>query len=286
METKKDRTVRILKENNILRCPVCKENFDLNDDYTVSCTNNHSFDISKKGVINLAGSSNHKIYNDVLFKNRRKVISNGGYAPLIDTLSDIIHTYGSKTKPSLSILDAGCGEGSFLSLINNNLNRKSIPNNKLLVGIDLSRQGVNLATDYSDDILWIIDDIAKLNLMNDSLNIILNILSPANYLEFSRVLKEDGIVIKVIPGKSYLKELREFLPLKEYDNKETLNHAIKEMVLLEQVNVNYNMSLSDADLASFMQMTPLTYGKLELMNNKEVHDLTIDLEILVANINK
>ena len=39
-------------------------------------------------------------------------------------------------------------------------------------------------------------------------DVILNILSPANYAEFTRLLKPDGLFVKVVPENDYLKELR------------------------------------------------------------------------------
>ncbi len=58
-----------------------------------------------------------------------------------------------------------------------------------------------------------IGDLANLPLLDNSIDILLNLLSPANYQEFARVLKPGGLLIKVIPGSEYLKEVRQALQI-------------------------------------------------------------------------
>lgn len=45
-------------------------------------------------------------------------------------------------------------------------------------------------------------DLNNIPLKDESIDIILNILSPSNESEMSRLLKKDGIIIKVTPKKT------------------------------------------------------------------------------------
>src|SRR5699024_11433583 len=66
--------------------------------------------------------------------------------------------------------------------------------------------------DWSSDVcssdLWLVGDLANTPIGDGSCQVILNIFSPANYMEFKRVLAPNGLVEKVVPRANYLKELR------------------------------------------------------------------------------
>lgn len=296
MESKKDKALRLLKKCEIFRCPVCDDMLTVKDNYTVQCSKGHSFDISKKGILNLSGKSNDKIYNRNLFENRRKVIENGCYKPLIEYISNIINEYSELHGDNINILDAGCGEGSFLNALNN----KSDSN--LSIGIDLSSEGINLATNSTWETVWLIDDLSDIHIQDHRVDIILNILSPANYMEFKRVLKPDGIIVKVVPGEKYLHEIREILKSKTdtnsddhnlYDNTETMLHTKSGMDIIKNQHIDYTLKLSEEEYEWFINMTPLTHNKnlnqlrctetcSNFYPNKKAYGLTIDLEVLVG----
>ena len=61
-----------------------------------------------------------------------------------------------------------------------------------------------------------IANLSNLPFRDNSVSCILNILTPANYTEFFRVLGKDGYLIKVIPNAEYLKEIRSITAAKEY----------------------------------------------------------------------
>ena len=51
--------------------------------------------------------------------------------------------------------------------------------------------------------------MANCPFQDEQFDVILNILSPANYAEFTRLLKPGGLFVKVVPESGYLKELRD-----------------------------------------------------------------------------
>lgn len=307
MKSKKDLAKAFLEKNDpLLLCPVCGQDLLVNDDYSLKCSRGHSFDISKKGVINLIGKSNQKIYDNDLFESRRKVINSNFYEPLTEKLSEIIiDNLESKVRHKY-ILDAGCGEGSFLHSISDKISKDDRLSKReytlydslelSFVGIDLSKHGVDMASDYSINLdvdsdgtkyLWLVDDIANIHLKSGKTNVILNILSPANYNEFGRLLTDNGVVIKVLPGHEYLKELRvatdlniesESIP----ETRESNALAEIEMEILEKHQLQYQLNLAEDEFRTFAKMTPLTYGKELNPEKKTTYPLTIDLVIIVG----
>jgi 23S rRNA (guanine745-N1)-methyltransferase len=112
---KKDKAAKIIRYNQeIFKCPVCDKNMQLNDSYSLVCSLNHCYDISRNGYINLLTSSKKPVYSKKLFEARHKVCRQGFYEPLIEQLELIIKRHlGSKTgRKEVKIVDAGCGEGS------------------------------------------------------------------------------------------------------------------------------------------------------------------------------
>lgn len=75
---------------------------------------NHCYDISKRGYINFVQKVSMKIYNAELFEHRRLVYNSGFYEQLIETMDLLVTTYICHRGVS-TIVDAGCGEGTFIT---------------------------------------------------------------------------------------------------------------------------------------------------------------------------
>ena len=266
------------KFNDIFICPFCNEKLTFFDN-SLHCLNNHTFNISKKGTTILYKTSKLKqehIYNKNLFSNRRKFINCGFYDEVHNKISTIINKYNNDI-----ILDMGSGEGTHDYKIKTKINNA----NTNIIGIDLAKEGIDLFNDYiEDNFLGIVADLNNIPLKKESIDIILNILSPSNENEMTRLLKKDGIIIKVTPKKQYLQELRKILNIKEYENEE---------VILNNINSKYNIIYKDEYVNTFkineeefnylINMTPL-------LNNYEkipkIEEITIALNIYVLKDKK
>lgn len=160
------------------------------------------------------------------------------------------------------------------------------------VGVDIAKEGIILAARDHNDIFWCVADLAKCPFADQSFEVILNILSPANYAEFTRVLTEDGLIIKVIPEKDYLKELRTLFyegSREAYSNANTLELFANQLELLKVVPVQYQVTLDRPLIEHLVHMTPLTWGAkeeqvakaLELDNLK----ITVDFAVMIGRKN-
>lgn len=185
---------------SLFACPLCGMPMKISKS-CILCKEGHCYDISKKGYINFAGKSNVKIYNKELFENRRLVYDSGFYDEVIETINVSLAAHGC-CHAKCFIVDAGCGEGTFLTKLCGKTGGSGI-------GFDISRDAVLQACKRSKEILWLVADLANIPLKDHCADTLLNIFTPANYQSFNRILKNDGIMIKVIPGRDYLKEFRE-----------------------------------------------------------------------------
>ncbi len=138
--------------------------------------------------------------------------------------------------------------------------------------------------------IWCVGDLAKAPFASQQFNIILNILAPANYTEFKRMIAHDGRVIKVIPERDYLLELRnifyEQTDQQIYSNDNTLELFRSKFKLMDVERVRYNITLDQTLIEPLIHMTPLSWGttKERLLKALEMNlrEVTIDLTILAG----
>lgn len=289
---KKIETTRLLLNENIdvFKCPLCKANMVTVDKNSVKCVNKHCFDISKKGYVNLLNSNTKTIYDKKLFESRHEIYNSKVYDYLIEEIESIIKNY-TLNKYSNYILDAGCGEGYFLNKLSED---EEINNRCKLIGIDIAKEGISIATRGENEIMWCISDLANLPLQDSKFNIILNILSPANYKEFARVLSDGGIVVKIVPESNYLKEIRTSIQKdiknSDYNNKNIIDVFKKHLDLIYDNRINYKTNINVLNLRNLVKMTPLTSSlhEKEILRllESDISYITIDLRVIVGTIKK
>lgn len=186
----------ILAENECLfRCPLCYGQMKLINLKSLVCVNRHCFDISKLGYINMLTRATQTKYNSQLFKSRRAICQTGFFKPMIKKISRIMMRNAHCQNKGIKILDVGCGEGSNLSMIQEILSQ-NLESDLLGVGLDIAKDGICLASKEYPNKIWCVGDLAKAPFVDKQFNFILNILSPANYAEFKRMVCPGGMVIK------------------------------------------------------------------------------------------
>lgn len=282
-----------LENEDIFRCPICTSTMKIDNLKSLICTNNHCFDISKYGYINMLLKTSKTKYDKQMFISRRIIYDSGLFDPLIEQISQLIIQNTKHKNHPIKILDAGCGEGYYLSRIKEKV-LQEYPYDAVAVGIDISKEAVLIAAKKHIGNIWCVADLANCPFASEQFDIILNILSPSNYSEFQRVLAHDGIIIKVIPNSNYLQELRtifyEKTAKENYSNDDTKELFEKNLELLDIKHINYNMPVDNENLEHLIYMTPLSWGttqkNIEKVLKSNIDTITIDLAILTGKIKK
>ena len=282
------------KYAGLLKCPICHNSMALINKKSLICRDKHCFDLAKQGYVNLLSHGIKTKYNKQLFEARKLLAQSGFFEPLNQLLCTLIgnlmnNSEGKAQGPSLNIVDAGCGEGSHLATIQQKL-LQSRGIQPLGVGMDLAKEGIQMAARDYGSILWCVADLAQCPFGDQQFNVLLNILSPANYSEFARILTNDGLIIKVVPEKDYLKELREIFyeetAKQDYSNAKTRELFENHLQLCKLVPLRYSVTLDQPLIGNLVQMTPLTWGAEETRIAKvlklESLEITIDLTIMVG----
>lgn len=261
-------------------CPICNKSMTISSNYkSLLCMNNHCYDLAKQGYVNFLSQKGN--YTENLFRYRKIIFEKGFYKPVVDRIKDIIDSYF--IDKNITILDVGCGEGYYSDSIQKEYNNT-------IFSFDISKDAINIASKRNKNVIWMISDLNNIPIKNNSVDCILDILTPANYKEFCRVLKKKGYLIKVIPGNNYLFQLRKLasneLKNKEYNNKKVIDYYNDHMKLIRKETLTYTLKLDKEEAIAFANMTPMTMDvNLQNIDLDKLTEITIDLEILVGKIN-
>lgn len=269
-----------------LRCPHCENPMKVAGLKSLVCPNNHTFDFTKQGYVNLLPRPSAGNYKKELFEARHKiVVETGLYASMHKTVGKAIKEYADAGNPCL-VADLGCGEGSHLYKILDECDNPEVTG----VGLDISKEGIIMASKRYDRSIWFVGDLAKSPFADQSFPIVLNILAPSNYKEFKRMLVRDGLAIKVVPGPDYLRELREALydddEKRAYTNEDTVSLFKTHFHMQHLFHLNDTKKLNQAERQQLVQMTPLAWSRdqarIDAYLDRDVSEITIDLHILVG----
>ena len=260
-------------------CPICQENLTLLES-SLKCNNRHSFDLAKFGYVNLAPQIKQSAnYDKENFQNRQQILEAGFYLAILEVVSDLL----SNSKNAKTILDIGCGEGFYSRKL-----QERHPD-KTFYAFDISKDSVQIAAKSEPNwaVNWFVGDLARLPIKDASMDILLDIFSPANYGEFRRVLSKDGILIKVIPTKNHLKEIRQKvqdqLTNKEYSNQDIKNHFQNNFTILSSKTASLTKTITAEQLQALLSMTPLLFHiDQSKIDWSQLTEITIEAEILVG----
>ena len=249
-------------------CPVCKSEISLFE-RTYKCNNNHCFDLSKDGYVNLLMSqqSSLKRHGDdkLMVKARRDFLEKGFYNDLRQALCV---TLKDALPDDSTIVDVGCGEGYYTSEI-------SRVNNFEIFGIDISKDALKYASKSVKNSSFAVASAFSLPFAENSADCVLSVFAPSAYDEFYRVLKSDGKLIKAIPLEEHLWELKCALYKEPYKNKpEKRNDELFKLVSQKEIKYKINLTEKE-DIENLFKMTPYYYktGREEIEKLSRLTDL-------------
>ncbi len=259
----------------VLRCPRCQTAFELNGTSMI-CSNRHCYDLSRRGYVNLAPSHDQAAekYDAELFDSRRLVFEHGFYQPIAEAIAKWL------PDAPLTVLDAGCGEGYYARLLADRFPQARF------IGLDISRDAITAAARETSRANWLVADLKHLPVADASADVLLDVLTPADYAEFGRVLKPDGLLIKVIPGSDYLCEVRKAVApwLRSgdtYDNSRVIDHLKEHADLADETEVLITRPLSADESRAFLRMTPMTFSvPAEVLDTLELSQISIHMHVL------
>ena len=222
---------------NIL-CPNCK-NILSRYDNTYRCEKGHSFDIAKQGYVNLnLHNSQNTGDNSDMINARKDFLEKDYYAFMKDKVNELLNEDDS-------LVDLACGEGYYTKDFKC----------KDKIGIDLSKQGLKIASRNDKDTTYLLSTIFRCPLEDESADKMLTIFAPVAKEEIRRILKKDGQFILVKPDKDHLYELKAAIYDEPYYN-EIEDIDIPGLELVKEIAVSDKATLDNKDIMNLFAMTP------------------------------
>ncbi len=225
---------------SILTCPVCGEKLNKDNEKTLKCANNHSFDIAKQGYVNLlltSKSGDKKGDSRESAHARREFLQKGYYSFLRDYVTSLL---------SGTVLDICCGEGYYDEY------------DGTLYGFDISREMVRLASSSRKEHNYFVANLSHIPIESDSIDTAMHLFAPFNEKEFERVLKPNGRLFSVIPGEEHLWELKNILYDTPYKNDE-VPPKTEILKLKSTEKISHTFKINRMDLKTLFSMTPYFY---------------------------
>lgn len=280
----------------ILQCPVCRNLLLLSAD-GYQCSHMHTFDAARQGYVNfhLSHKKHSKKPGDSpdMVRSRRRFLDRGLYDKVSEGINEAVVAVLPEAGrgSSFTIIDAGCGEGFYLERLKKGLaDRFGSANAGEYYGVDISKFAVRQATQRDKTINWFVASIVDLPFVPASFDVVLNIFSPANAAEFSRLLKKTGKLVLVSPGPRHLNGLREIIyPIaKQHAQPKMSEQAQRLFSLSATTRINYRIELKTRDeIMDLLAMTPYFWNiGLSTKSKVEALDrlvLDVDVEIRVFN---
>ncbi len=261
---------------NPLRCPICGGSLSLCGK-SVSCPKGHSFDMAREGYLNLLCSqkSGDRMGDSKdSSRSRRDFLDNGYYRPLRDALTAL---FAGKRG---TVLDICCGEGYYTSALGENPALT-------VYGFDLSKEMVRLAAKRGGATCFVAN-LAAIPAADGSFDYATHLFAPFHEREFSRILKPDGRLYSVVPGKRHLWALKETLYDAPYPNDEKLPSA-EALKLCGAQKITAEITLrSPRDIDAVFRMTPYYYHTSQKDKDKlkGLETLTTEIEFVIAEYRK
>jgi len=265
------------------RCPICAAPLT-KEGRTYKCENHHSYDISKRGYVNLLPpKTSVPGDNKEMVLARRDFLSKDHYAPFSDgvnrILSDALAAQGASLA-DCTILDAGCGEGYYTA---------RIPA-KVVYGADISKEAVDHACrrTAAAETHYCAASVFHLPYQDSGFEAAISLFAPICGEELRRVLKPDGVLLVGAPGKEHLWELKAAIYDEPYENDE-IPPEIGGFTLAKAEKIRYTMHIaSSADLTALFWMTPYAYHTpkegMERLAALEQLDVTAEFMIYLYKI--
>ena len=229
-------------------CPVCGAAL-ATEPAQWQCENGHCFDVARQGYVNLLPvKQKHSLHpgdTREMVAARRAFLDAGYYAPILQTLQALVARFAPNAN---TVLDAGCGEGYYLSGLTGIAERW---------GIDISKDAVRFAAAREKQAHWLTATATHLPFPNDSFDCVLSMFAFTAETEFARILKPGGCFLQVLAGAKHLPALRHIIYPEVLAREKTLHPELPGFTLQYSQTLQFGFALESAEMVhNLLYMTP------------------------------
>jgi 23S rRNA (guanine745-N1)-methyltransferase len=246
-------------------CPVCQTPITTTEDGGV-CRKGHRFDRARSGYMHLLPANRKHAKNPgddkLMVDARRKFLDKGYYRPLADTVSRLASEWlANLPHQTPCVLDAGCGEGYYTTLLYDALCQRGLEPD--ILGVDISKLALDKAAKRQKAIFYVVASVFHLPAPDACCDLLCSLFSPYCSEEYQRVIRPGGAMLLVIPGENHLWELKQAIYERPYKN-QVKPFALEGFTLLDHMQVHDIIYLAEHnDIENLFKMTPYYYKTSE-----------------------
>ena len=271
--------------DSLFCCPLCGGTLQVTDSAYL-CTHRHTFDRAAKGYVNLLppNRKNSKEPGDDIdsLRARQRFLNAGFYAPLAERIAALAAEYCPQ---NAAVLDCCCGEGYYTRV----LRRKLTDEGKTprCAAFDIARTGVRYAATRSDPTEYAVAGVFHIPAASERFDLALLCFAPYCDTELTRILKPNGVLLRVLPGKRHLFALKELLYDSPYENDEAGDPV--SVLKREAVHrVQSTIRLNSAQAVDLLAMTPYAYrtDPAAMARLQQITTLETEIDFLIECFRK
>jgi len=231
----------------------------------------HSFDFSADGYLSFGVTGGDS--KEAVAARRSFLRSTPNYKLAAEA---IFHTVKRYVPDCKLLVDAGCGEGYYTSIL--------ADMSESTVGFDLSKFACSAGAkqakkDGKNDLLLATASVFELPLADGCADAVTNIFAPCAEEEYNRVLKDGGYLFVVGAGKEHLMGLKKAIYDDVYENGQRADLP-KNMEHIDCVISHYSMNISGREnIAALFSMTPYYWRTSEADKQKLASLESLETEI-------
>ena len=265
-----------------LRCPHCGEPLLPQPPLSVRCGNGHSFDVNKRGYVNMLASGNRMIGDSPAMLDARQTFLDGGhYAPVRDTVVALA-SVGLALGPQ-GVFDAGCGTGYYLDGV-----LATRGDEASALAMDISPHAVARTVrgigPRCDGL--VADTWQPLPIRDAAAGLVMTVFAPRNLPEFHRVLDSSGALLVVVPTAAHIRELRadgRALDIPAEKAERLVDDAAALFSLESRERVEYVAELSATDADQLVSMGPSAHHTADSRESDapELIATTVSVDVLL-----
>ncbi|WP_421851184.1 putative RNA methyltransferase [Marinomonas sp.] len=254
------------------------------DERVLKCEHGHTYDVAKTGYVNLLPVQNKRSKDPGDSKEmvaaRQAFLNQQYYFPIVNAM--LSSWPKDQLVKGVRILDAGCGEGYYLSEIGKALSDQGV--NAERTGLDISKWAILAASKRDKAVSWIVGSNASLPAPDERYDAVLCLFGFPVFKEFSRVLSDDGLMLLVESGPNHLIELRKILYPSIHEYKQTFSEGAADFELVLEQTETFAFTLdSQIQIQQLLSMTPhihkASYEGREAIKQLDSIILTADIKL-------
>lgn len=230
-------------------CPVCERPLETGAQVW-TCPAGHSYDVARQGYVNLLTvSQKHSLHPGDTREQlaaRKAFLDAGYYEPIADTVCGLL----APVRP-VSVLDAGCGEGYYLSKLGERLPQAE------RWGLDISKDAVRFAAVRERHARWLAGTVSHLPFPDGSFGAVICMFSMTAAEEFRRVLLPGGVFLQVLAGGEHLTRLKRLIYPELLRREKNLHPELPGFSLERTQTLEFPFRLTESrQIGNLLKMTP------------------------------